>query len=67
MKTCEKQSAAGINIVHINTELRVAWRHGLEGALTERPAEIVPYKILSFAVESVKRVVLSRLNLFGGR
>ena len=62
-----KAIAAGINIVHINTELRVAWRHGLEGALAERPAEIVPYKILPFAVESVKRVVLSRLNLFGGR
>jgi fructose-bisphosphate aldolase class II len=23
---------AGINIVHINTELRVAWRRGLEGS-----------------------------------
>src|SRR5215467_12753765 len=62
-----KAIAAGINIVHINTELRVAWRHGLEGALAERPTEIVPYKILPFAVESVKQVVLSRLNLFGGR
>src|SRR6516162_5335986 len=34
-----KAIAAGINIVHINTELRVAWRHGLEEALAKEPAE----------------------------
>jgi ketose-bisphosphate aldolase len=56
--------AAGINIVHINTELRVAWRRGLEDALARRPDQIVPYKILPTAVESVKRVVSSRLRLF---
>jgi fructose-bisphosphate aldolase class II len=32
--------AAGINIVHINTELRVAWRHGLEEGLAKRPQEV---------------------------
>jgi len=56
--------AAGINIVHINTELRVAWRHGLEDALVKLPHEVVPYKILPFAVESVKQVASSRLRLF---
>jgi fructose-bisphosphate aldolase class II len=59
-----KAIAAGINIVHINTELRVAWRRGLEEGLVKRPDEVVPYKILPFAVESVKRVVQSRLQLF---
>jgi fructose-bisphosphate aldolase class II len=59
-----KAIAAGINIVHINTELRVAWRHGLEEGLAKLPQEVVPYKILPFAVESVKQVVLSRLRLF---
>jgi fructose-bisphosphate aldolase, class II len=61
-----KAIAAGINIVHINTELRVAWRRGLEEGLAKLPHEVVPYKILPFAVESVKRVVLSRLRLFNG-
>ena len=61
-----KAIAAGINIVHINTELRVAWRHGLEDALVKRPDEVVPYKILPFAVESVKQVARSRLRLFNG-
>jgi len=58
--------AAGINIVHINTELRVAWRHGLEEGLAKRPEEVVPYKILPAAVEAVKEVVAGRLRLFSG-
>lgn len=55
---------AGINLIHINTELRVAWRRGLEAALRERPAEVVPYKILPDAVAAVQEVVRSRLKLF---
>jgi fructose-bisphosphate aldolase, class II len=58
--------AAGINIVHINTELRVAWRRGLEEGLAKKPDEVVPYKILPVAVEAVKQVALSRLRLFNG-
>ena len=61
-----KAIAAGINIIHINTELRVAWRRGLEEGLTKQPDEVVPYKILPFAVEAVKEVALSRLRLFSG-
>jgi fructose-bisphosphate aldolase class II len=56
--------AAGINIVHINTELRVAWRRGLEDGLAKHPDEVVPYKILPSAVDAVKQVVGSRLRLF---
>jgi fructose-bisphosphate aldolase class II len=56
--------AAGINIIHINTELRVAWRRSLEGSLTSQRNEVVPYKILPPVVESVKQVVTSRLKLF---
>jgi ketose-bisphosphate aldolase len=55
---------AGINIVHINTELRVAWRRGLEQGLSEQPDEVAPYKILLPAVKSVEQVVLARLRLF---
>lgn len=62
-----KAIAAGINIVHINTELRVAWRRGLEEGLASNPTEVVPYKILPFAVQSAKQVVLSRLKLFNKR
>ncbi|HEY0703974.1 MAG TPA: class II fructose-bisphosphate aldolase [Candidatus Acidoferrales bacterium] len=59
--------AAGINIVHINTELRAAWRHGLEEGLAKHPNEVVPYKILPSAVDAVKEVVTERLKLFNDR
>jgi fructose-bisphosphate aldolase class II len=61
-----KAISAGINIVHINTELRVAWRRGLEDGLSQQPDEVVPYKILATALEYVKQVVSSRLKLFNG-
>ncbi|MFZ1945818.1 MAG: class II fructose-bisphosphate aldolase [Acidobacteriaceae bacterium] len=56
--------AAGIDIIHINTELRIAWRRGMDTAFAQNPQEIVPYKLLPVAVESVKQVVLDRLRLF---
>lgn len=60
----QKAIAAGINIIHINTELRISWRRGLEEGLRKDPDGIVPYKILPFAVEAVKEVTSSRLSLF---
>ncbi len=59
-----KAIGAGINIIHINTELRVAWRRGLEEGLSKEPDEVVPYKILPFAVKAVEAVARSRLALF---
>lgn len=55
---------AGINIIHINTELRVAWRESLDASLSRDANEVVPYKILRPVVDSVKQVVISRLRLF---
>lgn len=55
---------AGISIIHINTELRVAWRKGLEGALTHHPDEVVPYKLLLDDMKAIQEVVLKRLKLF---
>src|SRR3989344_4373161 len=62
---------AGISVIHINTELRVAWRTGLEKMLKENVSEIAPYKILSDPKrkftdpeEEVYKVVLKRLRLF---
>src|SRR5262249_17920402 len=40
-----KAIAAGITVVHINTEVRLAWRQGLDSALSTQPNEIVPYKL----------------------
>lgn len=59
-----KAIAAGINIIHINTELRVAWRRSLEESLARDLNQVVPYKILPPVIDSVKQVVSSRLKLF---
>lgn len=59
-----KAIQAGISIVHINTEIRLAWRQGIEKALKDNPEEITPYKLLPGVVEAVRKVVVKRLQLF---
>jgi fructose-bisphosphate aldolase, class II len=54
-------------MLHINTELRLAWKLGLEAGLSRREDEVVPYKILPSAVAAIYDIVNSRLRLFGGR
>ena len=58
---------AGITEIHIHTEVRLSWRRGLEAALAKEPHQVVPYKLLPAAVESMKEVVSARLQLFNGR
>ncbi len=58
---------SGMTIVHVNTELRLAWRRGVEAGLAAEPNEVAPYKILGRAVAAVKAVVSSRLELFSSR
>ncbi len=55
---------SGITIVHINTEIRLAWRRGIEEGLAKNPNEVAPYKILPSAIEAIKRIVQERLKLF---
>lgn len=55
---------AGISIIHINTEIRVAYKKGIEESLKENPSEIAPYKFLKKGVEAVEAVVYNRLKLF---
>jgi fructose-bisphosphate aldolase, class II len=55
---------AGMTIIHVNTELRLAWRRGLDSALQAHPGEVAPYKILPAAVQAVREVVEKRLHLF---
>jgi fructose-bisphosphate aldolase class II len=59
--------AAGVNIIHINTELRVAWRDGMVQALAQHPDEVVPYKVLPPVVAAIKQVAASRLRLFNDK
>ena len=58
---------SGITIVHVNTELRLAWRRGLEAALQAHSHEVAPYKLLPEVVAGVTEVVRRRLQLFNRR
>ena len=53
---------AGIRIVHINTEIRLAYKTGVERGL--KSGEIAPYKFLAEGVAEMKKVVRNRLKLF---
>lgn len=55
---------AGMSIVHVNTELRIAWRRGVEASLREHASEVTPYKILVPVVAEIRKVVENRLRLF---
>lgn len=54
----------GVAIVHINTELRVAYRDALKLSLQEYPDEIAPYKFLKPGVQAIEKVAIERLRLF---
>ena len=56
--------SAGISIIHINTEIRVAFTEALKKFIAENPNETTPYKILTPAVLAIEKVVEERLKLF---
>jgi fructose-bisphosphate aldolase, class II len=62
-----KAISAGITIVHISTELRLAWRRGIEAALAGKSDDVVPYKIYSNSVAAMTAVAEERLRLFNAR
>jgi len=54
----------GISIIHINTEIRLAYKQGLQRSLSENPDEIAPYKYLRPALQEMQSAVERRLKLF---
>ncbi len=59
-----KAIAAGISMIHISTEIRVAFRRALALSLQENTEEVAPYKYAKNAVSAVEKVVSERLKLF---
>jgi len=53
---------AGIRIVHINTELRMAYKKGIEKGLSSD--EIAPYKFMAEGVAEMKKIVTAKLKVF---
>jgi fructose-bisphosphate aldolase class II len=54
----------GVAIVHVSTELRVAYRDALKLALAENPEEAAPYKFTRPATQAVEKLVEKKLKLF---
>ncbi len=55
---------SGISIIHINTEIRVAYTEAVKKYIAENPDETTPYKILEPAAKAIEEIVLARLKLF---
>ena len=55
---------AGVSMIHISTELRVAWREGLEKDLKEQPDEVAPYKLTPDAIAAMEELAERKLKLF---
>ncbi len=56
---------AGICLIHINTELRLAYHSSLEASLREN--ETTPYKFLAPAVHEMKEFIAKKVRLFAGQ
>ena len=54
----------GVAIVHVNTELRIAYRGGLVSALSSEPDELSPYKYLKSAKLAMQKVVEEKIRIF---
>lgn len=57
---------AGINNIHINTELRVAYAGALRKFLTDHPDETTPYKFFAPVIGAIKQKTAEKIVLFGG-
>jgi fructose-bisphosphate aldolase class II len=53
-----------VSIVHINSEIRLAFKEAVEKFIENNPNEITPAKILQPAVDAIEKVVEARLKLF---
>ena len=53
----------GVAVVHVNTELRLAYRAGLLKSLSEDADEIAPYKYLKPAKLAMQKVVEDKLRI----
>ncbi len=56
--------ASGISVVHINSEIRLAWKEAVDQFIDANANEINPSKILQPAVEAIEKIVEARLKLF---
>jgi fructose-bisphosphate aldolase class II len=54
----------GVAIIHINTEIRKAFRDGEMSYLAEHPNEVAPYKFGKEGQEEMKKIVKAKMELY---
>jgi fructose-bisphosphate aldolase class II len=54
---------AGVSVIHVNTELRKAWREGLEESFHSMEREVAPYKLLAASEEGMYRVIRAKIGI----
>ncbi|MFB6212700.1 MAG: class II fructose-bisphosphate aldolase [Candidatus Magasanikbacteria bacterium] len=55
---------AGIDIVHVSTEIRISWKKTLKTKINESE-KIAPYKIFPEVIEAMEEVMSKKMELFG--
>lgn len=61
----QKAIKMGVVKVNVNTELRMAFHDGILHEFEVHPEEVIPYKYLPAGTEAVKKVVVTKIKLFG--
>lgn len=60
----KKAIACGMCIVHINTEIRLAFKTALEKGIADNVDQVAPYKILKPTQDAMKQVIIEKLKIF---
>jgi len=55
---------AGVSIIHISTELRIAYRNALSSFLQKNPDEVAPYRIMENSMFEMEHVTEEKLKIF---
>lgn len=56
----------GIVKINVNSELRIAYRQGLEATLEDNPNKFAIYEYMPQVIEAVQKVVEEKIKMFGG-
>lgn len=61
----KKAVSLGVNKINIDTDIRVAFTEGVKSVFASKPEEYDPRKLLGPAMNEMKKVVLTKVELFG--
>jgi fructose-bisphosphate aldolase class II len=61
----EQAARIGVSKINVNTDIRYAYRTGLERPLREHPDEYAVVKLIGTVIRSVQGVVEDRIDVFG--